>query len=183
MKKRRLLTKLREPERWKRYRDTDVFVSDQGRCKKIYNGIEYEVGYWGSDSSKRTHLVKINNTRSVPIKNLVWETFRGKIPNGYCVVHKGMKRDDSVYSLDCIPRVEHGHRVGLYSKSQKVADLDRKIIYRSASEAGRRLNCSRQAITSICRGETKKSMFNLAWWDDENERAYRGKWNESNTCD
>jgi len=181
MYKRRPLTRINEPERWRQVGD-NLYVSDQGRCKRIYNGKEYEVGYWGNDHSKKTYLVKVNNV-SIPIKNLVWEAFKGKIPNGYCVVHKVTKRDDSIFNLDCIPRKEHGSRTGKVSHSQKVVDLDRRIIYRSTAEAGRKLNCSRSAIGSICRGEVKKTMFNVAWWDDENERAYRGKWNESNACD
>ena len=179
MQKRRPLTKINEPERWRQIGD-NLYVSDQGRCKRIYNSKEYEVGYWGNDPSKKTYLVKINNV-SIPIKNLVWEAFKGKIPQGYCIIHKNMKRDDSLYNLICVSRKEHGSRTGRFSNSQKVVDLDRKVIYRSAAEAGRKLNCSRQAITSTCRGETKRPMFNVAWWDEENEKAYRGKWNESSS--
>lgn len=174
MQKRRPLTRINEPERWRQIGD-NLYVSDQGRCKRIYNGKEYEVGHWSKDASKRVNVVKIG-TVNVPIKNLVWKAFRGEIPHGYCVVHKGMKRDDSLYSLECIPKKKLASKTGMYANSQKVVDLDRKRIYRSASEAGRRLNCSRQAITSTCRGETKRPMFNVAWWDEENERAYRGQW-------
>ena len=174
MKPRRLLTKINEPERWRQVGD-NLYVSDQGRCKKIWHGVEYEVGYWGSHHSKKTYVVKVGKINK-PIKNLVWKAFRGEIPKGYCVVHKGMKRDDSLYSLECIPKKQLASKTGMYANSQKVVDLDRKRIYRSASEAGRRLNCSRQAITSTCRGETKRPMFNVAWWDEEHERAYRGKW-------
>lgn len=177
MKPRRLLQRINEPERWKLIAD-NFYVSDQGRCKRIYGGKDYEVGYWGNDPSKHTNMVKLNNV-SVPIKNLVWEAFYGKIPQGHCVIHKSLKRDDSLYNLICVSRKEHGSRTGKYSNSHKVVDLDRKVIYRSAAEAGRKLNCSRSAISSICRGEVKKTMFNVAWWDEENERAYRGKWVEA----
>ena len=177
MQPRRPLQRISEPERWRQIGD-NLYVSDQGRCKRIYNGKEYEVGHWSKDASKRVNVVKIG-TANVPIKNLVWRGFKGEIPKGYCVVHKGMKRDDSLYNLICVSRKEHGSRTGRFSNSQKVVDLDRKVIYRSAAEAGRRLNCSRSAIGSICRGEVKKTMFNVAWWDDENEKAYRGKWVET----
>ena len=44
----RPVRKIRAPEIWKQYLDTDYWVSDQGRVKRVYrSGKEYEVGwYW-----------------------------------------------------------------------------------------------------------------------------------------
>ena len=173
----RKLKKLKEPERWKRYKDTDLYVSDQGRCKKIINGEEYEVGFYSKHESKRAYQVKVGN-KNESIKKLVYETFKGEIPKGYCVVHKHMLKDDSIYNLEVVPREEHGHRTGAFANSQKVVNLDKRVIYRSCSEAARKLHCSRSMIGYICRGQRKNPIVNVAWWDEENEKAYRGKWKE-----
>ena len=175
MKPRRPLSKIREPERWRQYKDTDFYVSDQGRVKRIIKGKEYELGFFAKHESKQTNTVKINN-KNIPIKNLVYELFKGEIPKGYYVVHKTGKHDDSIYNLEAITVQEHGHRIGKFGNSRKVADLDKRIIYRSASEAGRRLHCSRQVVCGICEGKRKKPMFNLAWYDAVNEKVYRGKY-------
>lgn len=181
MKPRRPLSKIREPERWRQYKDTDFYVSDQGRVKRIIKGKEYELGFFAKHESKQTNTVKINN-KNIPIKNLVYELFKGEIPKGYYVVHKnGMLRDDSIYNLEAVTVQKHGSRVGKYGNAQKVADLDRRIIYRSASEAGRRLNISRQSICHICRGMTKNPVYNLAWYDAENEKVYRGNWRNADS--
>lgn len=172
---RRPLNKIREPEIWKHYID-DIYVSDQGRAKKVINGKEYAYGYFSRHKSKQMHCIKVRG-KNYALKNIVYKVFKGDIPKGYYVVHKnGLKRDDSVYNLEAVSKQEHGHRVGKRGNAQPVANLDKKILYRSASEAGRKLHCSRQAISGICNGQRKDPMFNLAWWDEENEKCYRGKW-------
>lgn len=174
MKPRRLLPKINEPERWKQYKDTPFWFSDQGRAKRVVNGIDYEVGYFSQDHARKTTMVKIGK-KGYKVKNIVYELFKGKIPEGHYLIHKnGMKHDDSIYNLEAVSRKEHGRRTR--GGSQKVADLDRRIIYRSASEAGRKLNCSRSTICCICLGQRKKPIVNVAWWDDVNQKPYRGRW-------
>lgn len=179
MKPRRPLEPIREPEQWRRYKDTDFYVSDQGRVKRIIKDREFELGFY--DPTKQVTYVKIDKKNHI-VKNLVYELFKGKIPDGYYVVHKnGMLRDDSIYNLEAVTVQKHGSRVGKYGNAQKVADLDKRIIYRSASEAGRRLNISRQSICHICRGMTKNPVYNLAWYDAENEKVYRGEWRNADS--
>lgn len=178
MKPRRPLEPIREPEQWRRYRDTDFYISDQGRVKHVINGKEYEVGFWSAE--KQANMVKIQR-KGYRVKNLVYEMFRGSIPKGFNVVHKHGLHDDSIYNIEAVSLKAHASRVGKYGNAQKVADLDKRIVYRSASEAGRRLNISRQSICHICRGMTKNPVFNLAWYDAENEKVYRGNWRNADS--
>lgn len=177
MSRNRPLKRLSEPEIWKRYKETDLFVSDQGRVKRVYrNGVETEVGWYDGRKTNPQMTVKVGK-KDVYIKTIVYETFKGKPPEGYSIVHKnGLKRDNSIYNLEAISKQEHGRRTGPTSHSQKVADLDRGVVYRSAREAGRKLFCSYQMVNDICNGKTKKPEFNLFWWNEEEEKAYRGKW-------
>lgn len=175
MKPRRLLPKITEPERWKQYKDTDFYFSDQGRAKRIIKGVEYEVGYFSPEPARRTSMVKIDN-KGYKVKNIVYELFKGQIPEGYCIVHKSMKHDDSIYNLEAVPRKEHASRTGKKGNAQKVVDLDRRVIYRSAHEASKKLHCSRSSICAICLGYRKKPIVNVAWWDSVNQKAYRGRY-------
>ena len=173
----RPLSKIREPEIWKRYLDTDYYVSDQGRAKRIYaNGREYEVGWWNGKKVNPQMCMKING-KDIFMKTIIWKTFKGEIPKGYLIAHKnGLKRDNSIYNLYLTKPKDLGIITGHKSKSQKVINRSTGRIYRSAREAGKKLYCSYQTIMDICNGKTKKPLVDVYWWDDENERAFRGKY-------
>ena len=163
MSRNRPLKRLKVPETWRRYRDTDLYVSDQGRVKHVYrNGSETEVGWFSNRKNRNPQMCVKVGRKDVYIKTLVWETFRGDLPEGKSIIHKnGMKRDNSIYNLEAVSCSECGRRTGSRSRSQKVADLDRKVIYKSARDAGRKLFCSYQMILDICNGKTKKPQLNL----------------------
>lgn len=173
----RPLKKIKAPEIWKRYLDTDYFVSDQGRAKRVCkNGKEYEVGWWSNKKYNPQMCMKIYGD-DVYLKTIIWKTFKGEVPEGYIIAHKnGLKRDNSIYNLYLTKPKDLGIITGHKSRSQKVINKDLNVIYRSAREAGRKLFCSYQMVMDICNGKTKKPQIDLFWWDEEAERAYRGRW-------
>lgn len=173
----RPLKKIREPEIWKQYKNTNLYLSDQGRAKRVFkNGAEYEVGHMYKYSASGQICLKMGK-KEVPIKNLVYELFKGKKPEGLYIVHKnGLKRDNSIYNLELRTKSEHGKITGAYSNAQKVINKSTGIVYRSAREAGRKLYCSRQTVCEICNGERKKPIYDLYWLDEDNEMIFRGKY-------
>lgn len=175
--KHRPLKKISEPERWMRYKDTDYFVSDQGRAKRVFkNGRESEVGWYRGRGTNPQVMVKIYRDE-IPMKTMVYETFVGTLPEGYCIAHRnGLKRDNSLYNLIAISSTNLGKRTGRLSRSQKVIDVSTGKIYRSAREAGRKTFCSYQMVNDICNNKRKKPSLDLYWWDEEEGRAYRGRY-------
>lgn len=180
MKPRRPLKSIKAPEQWRQYKETDYWISDQGRVKHVINGKDYEVGYYSSHKSKECYTVKINGKNHI-IKNLVYEVYKGKPPKGYCIVHKGGKYNDAIYNLEAVPIREHAHRTGMRGNAHKVADLDKRKVYSSATEASRRLICCKNTVLKICNGKSRKPLFNIGWYDEETGRVYRGEWRNVQT--
>lgn len=164
------------PEQWRRYKDTNYWVSDQGRVKHVYkNGKEHECGWL---DKKKTHqlMVKING-KDIKLDRLVYKTFKGEIPKGMALIHKnGLKRDNSIYNLKLVTPEYCGKHYGHKSKSQKVYCKENNMIYRSARAVERYLPLNRQSVTDICNGKTKKPLMDLYWYDEENDEIYRGKY-------
>lgn len=179
----RPLEPITEPEIWKRYKDTNIFVSDQGRAKKVCkNGNEYEVG-WMEKSPKKTNRqvrVKIGR-KDLYLKAMVWETFKGKIPPDCCLAHKnGAKLDNSIYNLYLTTKRDLGLKTGYKSHSQRVVCLDNRKIYKSAKDCARDLDCMHMTIINACNGKVKNPLFNVYWYDAENQKYYRGKYRKEN---
>ena len=75
------------PEQWKPYDDV-YWVSDQGRVKRIYkNGRVNYLNVHTRFKGDKQLRVKIRG-KYVSLRRLVWETFVGKVPDGYGVVNK-----------------------------------------------------------------------------------------------
>lgn len=100
-------------------------------------------------------------------RRIVWETFRGSIPDGYDVRNKnGYKTWCDVYSLECVPK-KVVQSEGAKSRGRKIIDLDTRKIYRSTRDAVKYLHISRQTICDYCNQRTKKPMLNLRWYSEE----------------
>lgn len=165
------------PEQWKRYKNTDYYISDQGRVKhRFKNGIEYEVGFFDTRHSNKQMVCKIDGI-DTRISKLVYETWIGKIPKGVAVVHKnGLKKDNSVYNLKLMKFEELGKMCGSKARSQKVYSKENNKIYKSARAVERHLPISRQTVADICNGKTKKPCMDLYWYNEEEHEIYRGKY-------
>lgn len=165
------------PEQWKQYKDTNYYVSDQGRVAKHYkNGNKYECGWFDNKHNCNQMVAKVYG-KDKRISNMVYETFVGKIPKGYGVAHKnGLKRDNSLYNLVLMTPKKLGKRTGHKATSQKVYCKDNNKIYRSARTVEKYLPISRQTVTDICNGIRKKPSMDLYWYDEENNKYYRGKY-------
>ena len=91
------------PEQWKRY-DDNYFVSDLGRVKRVHrNGKETYLTEQKRRPNDKSVRVKMYG-KYVTVKRIVWETFKDKIPDGYCVAHKnGCFTMNDIYNLELIP--------------------------------------------------------------------------------
>lgn len=177
MNQKKLLKPIKNmPEQWRQYKDTYFYVSDQGRvshhCK---NGKIFECGFSKSSGNSNSMVVKVNQ-KCVQISIMVYQTFKGEIPEGYRVVHKnGLYRDNSIYNLELVKISDCGKRFGHMSKSQKVYCKETNKVYRSA-RAAKVLPVTAQTICYICNGEIKKPCMNFYWYEKANNRIYRGKY-------
>lgn len=156
------------PEQWKQY-DKNYWVSDLGRVKRVYkNGREHiltPVKRAKNDTSLR---VKLNN-KYVSIRRLVWQTFKGDIPDGYGVVNKnGCYTMNEIYNLKLLPL---GQCKGNHKSTRRkfVVNLDTGLVYPSIRESARRLNICYRTAWEICAGKIKKSKYHLEFYD-ENKR-------------
>lgn len=167
---------IKAPEQWRRYKNTDFYVSDQGRVKRRYkNGREYEVGYYHGNHSNPQMAVKTGRHQEIYTKQMVYEAFIGEIPEGYRIIHKnGIKRDNSLWNLKAVSNIQCGKLTGHLSRSQKVYDKNSRKVFRSARAAGKALFCSHQTILDTCNNKVKKPIVDVYWYDEENNRIYRG---------
>jgi hypothetical protein len=125
-------------------------------------------------------------SKDVKVTKVIFETFGGKIPNGYCVYHKdGDIAENRFTNLILLTKEELAKRTGHMSKSRAVmkytaclnpAGIDYKRggpriqiksygllvatdVYRSAREAAKDNNMSYQTVIDRCNHKTKKSLF------------------------
>lgn len=170
------------PERWKQYKDTNYWVSDQGRVKHKYkNGKEHECGWVDKRHTNNQMVCKING-KDIKISKLVYETWVGKIPKGTGLVHKnGLKKDNSIYNLKPVSFEELGKKYGHKSKCQKVYNKENNMIYRSARAVERHLPISRQTVTDICNGKVKKPLMDLYWYNENEDTYYRERYKVDRT--
>lgn len=160
-----------EPERWKQYKDTDYWVSDQGRVFRRWKSKDTEItGYRRTrkkSSNGKQIYVKFYGKEKT-LKNIIWETFRGPIPEGMMVVHKnGAATMNDLYNLELITQKESGQRYGHMSKRRKIINLNTGKIYRGTRDAAAKLYISRQTVSDYCNGKIEKPAYRLAWISEE----------------
>lgn len=160
------------PEQWRVFRNSEYEISDQGRFrKKTKNGYKYIEGCPDKGESRVRVYFK---GKKYQISRLVWETFKGEIPSDCNVTHEnGLYRDNSLYNLRLINKDQH--RKIIKKHQQPVADLKNRVIYKSLRDAEKKLKVRRRWISLCCRGLRKGTSIDVAWWDRENRRAYRGE--------
>lgn len=159
---------LNVPEQWRRYDDV-YWVSDQGRVKRIYkNGsISYLTPRLRGDKNKKCDSLRVKlYGRYVTLNKLIWETFRGKIPEGYTVVNKyGYSTMNDVYSLELIS-LKKINKFSRRPTSKPVIDLKSGWVYPSCRDLARRLNTNHQTVRNWCQHKYKNDSKRFEFYDE-----------------
>lgn len=163
-------------EMWKRVYDTNYFVSNLGRVKRIYKNAPEKLlnPYRINRSGKKGDDVMYIKIHRVPMKmtRLVYETFNGPIPKGAAVV----KKDGTVTNLDVSNLVlmtneQLGKIYGGRTTTRRlVIDNQTGKIYRGTRAAAAALFVSRQTVSSYCNNKIQKPGLDIAWLEVEKER-------------
>lgn len=154
------------PEQWKQY-DEKYWVSDQGRVKRIYkNGTEHYLKPCLRDPHDiySGYRVKMNN-RYYTLNRLVWETFNGKVPDGYGVNGKLGKSIHDLYSLQLLS-LEECQSIAGKRRRRKVVNLKTGEVYPSVKYAEKALFFSKGGVSSRCNGKVKDDTLQLEWYDE-----------------
>lgn len=99
----------------------------------------------------------------VRASKVIWNAFKGEIPNGMYLVHKnGIKSDNCINNLELVTKKELGTRYGGNSRRKPVLKLNEngEIVecYKSVREAGKKNYMSYQTISDFCNYVTKKAL-------------------------
>lgn len=64
------------------------------------------------------YLRKLKNGKNCQLHRLIWETYKGKIPEGYVIHHiNGNKYDNRIENLSCVTQKEHNL---IHAKDRKI---------------------------------------------------------------
>ncbi len=158
---------------WKQYKDTDYYLSPDGRIirryKKCDKPLKGYMHYRRNSHSGEYYVFKAYGSEVV-LARAMWETYKGEIPKGYMIIHKnGIKTMNHIGNLACVSKPKNGHITGGRTRrTQQVINLDTGKIYQGTRQAGKALHISRQTVSEYCNGRVKKPMYNLMW----GERRY-----------
>lgn len=170
----------------------DYQVSNLGRVKKRSY---WKIGKNGRIIKIKEHICKVNNRKgwylalilndglgkhkTCRIHRLVWESFRGDVPNGFVVHHKdNNKQNNNIKNLQLVSTMEH-HKIHLAEHPEMIESMKRynKLIrpkkicqysldghyiakYNNAKEASNETGvCSRKILQVCNRTEYKKGKF------------------------
>ena len=153
---------------WKQYRDTDYYLSPDGRIARRYKkGFRPLKGFmhWKRHQHGNDYYVFKAYGSEVILARAMWETFKGEIPSGHLIVHKnGIKTMNNIDNLMCVNKKNNGAMTGGRTRmTQTIIDKDTGKVYQGTRAAGRALHISRQTVSEYCNGRVKNPMFNLMW--------------------
>lgn len=163
----KLTKKELDVEVWKQYRDTTYDVSNFGRCRHRYKSREPRIMTPYRKYPKRGPyymLVKIDG-KAVKLRTMIWETFKGPVPDDHCVIHRNkIPSITELSNLALVPRSELGTRYGgSTSQARLIYDIEKRKFYRGCRAAAKALYISRQTVCDICNGKVKKPMVRIRW--------------------
>lgn len=143
------------PENWRRHKDTDFYISDEGRVKQVKNGVEK---FYEGTRDERAIRITINGER-YNLPRLVWETFRGEIPEGYVIVHKNecITMND-LFNLEIKPKSEV-YANAAKKRGKKVRDKKTGKIYNGLNDCARTLHHGINTVREDCEGRRKRFEF------------------------
>ena len=159
---------------WKQYKDTDYYLSPDGRIMRRYKkGDILLSGYMHRRRDKKgsDYYVFKAYGSEVTLARAMWETFIGKIPSDHRIIHKnGIKTMNGIDNLACVPLERLGSLTGGKTRiTQTVVDLDSGKTYIGTRAAGKMLHISRQTVSDYCNNKVKKPMYNLMWGEKRYE--------------
>lgn len=115
--------------------------------------------------NNKTLSVKIYE-KECAVARIVWEVFRGPIPEGYIISHKdGAATNCELHNLTLITQKEKSKlmRKAQIRRYPYVKDLDTGIEYRSTTACAKALNYTRDHISHICSGRNLPSKVKVVY--------------------
>lgn len=151
--------------RWVNFLD-NYWCSDEGHFIRVYkNGFKRKLKPY-IKKNNRLLVVKIHD-KECNARRIVWEAFKGKIPDGYVIRSKGGFRSVcDLYSLECVPFTESCKWGGIAHR-RYIKDKRSGRIYYGAREAAEALFISRQTVCAYCNNKIKKPAYDLEWYEEQ----------------
>lgn len=155
-------------EIWLQVGNTDYYVSDCGRIKHVYkNGHEHLLSPYVMKRRKQHKMFVKLNGKETNFGKLVYEAFKGPVPEGMYVVHADRNiRNNNLANLILMTPEQSGKYNGwtsCISKMQPVVCLINRKIYPSARQAGKALGVSYQTVMDHCNGKRKNNIYGVRW--------------------
>lgn len=143
------------PERWVRWKDTNWFVSDEGRVKEMVNGVaRYHEGC-RDDKAVRIQI----NKRKMTMQRLVWEAFRGEVPEGYVIRHiNGCITMNDLFNLEIVPK-SIAASDGAMLRTYRIKDKLTGKVYNGIKNCAQAVRHSVNTIRTDANGEKKRFEF------------------------
>ena len=154
-------------EIWRRYKDTDYYLSNMGRAKRIGKTKEILLKEYKKSHVKKGSgymVIKING-KQIKLAKAIWITFNGEIPYGYNIVHRNkVITDNSLVNLRLVTKKQLGELYGGRNGRQRlIYDMDKKVFYKGTREAAEKLFISRQTVSDYCNGKVRNPLVNIRW--------------------
>jgi hypothetical protein len=165
---------MENPEQWRQY-DECYWVSDLGRVKRVYkNGRVYYLHAFPRCSCRGDRVVRVRiHSKAFVLNKLVWQVFRGDIPDGYTVVNKnGYYTMNDLYSLRLV-KISDCKKRSAISRGRKVIDLHTGIVYPSCRYLARKMGISHMTIINFCNHDRpSKKDYHVEYYDEN--KSYSG---------
>lgn len=159
------LTILGPQEKWILGYESKYYATKHGKIFRVFkNGKKRELkGY----KKANVYCVKLSNKEFL-FNRVIWETFKGSIPDGYVVVRKtSVLTENSLENLRLVSKKQHGAKTGPRSRSKEVVltNDNGEIInfWPSARKAAKDLFVSHQTVNDVCNGKIQKTLINVRW--------------------
>lgn len=163
------------PNNLRRYKDTSYYLTADAKVYHLLENGTYKQLKGVYDKRSRRIRIHIEGKR-YSLSRLMWETFKGEIPEGYMVGHRnGCSTINEIGNLWLVKRNELSKYKPLNRNTKKVINLDTHEISKGLHSASRKYKSTRSTIRAICSGAKMKTVkYKLAWWDDVNGKAFIG---------
>ena len=149
---------------FRQYKDTNYYLSIMGQIYKKGKTKDYPIKTWDHAGSQS---FKVNGKR-VNATKAFYELFKGKIPEGYIVIHKnGLIKDMNVNNLKLMSRYEFNHINAVKDhRTRYILNLDNGDVYKGITEASKRTGYARTTVYNYSHGLDSSSMIHLKVLDE-----------------